>query len=185
MSDISAVNTNVLGPRAARAFDKLETQAQRQVAEAMPTYAIQGVGDVKAMVGTQTMRLQVADFRIIFDEDADKLVVLALGHRRDIYRRGPLMSVQILKTESGAELVAPSRRDYDALLARLGDEEAEDRMTLVLAAEARAEAPLPESVSPAVLRGEGLLRALRVWRGMTQVQLADAAGIGPPGSQGR
>ena len=63
----------------------------------------------------------------------------------------------------------------DALLARLGDE---DRMTLILAAQARADASLPEPVSAAVLRGEGLLRALRTWRGLTQVQLAEAAEIG-------
>ena len=88
------------------------------------------------------------------------------------------MTVQTLKTESGEELVVLSRRDYDALLARLGEEEAEDRMTLILAAEARAEAPLPETVSTAILNGDSLLKALRVWRGMTQVQLADAAGIG-------
>jgi len=85
--------------------------------------------------------------------------------------------VQTLKTESGEELVVLSRRDYDALLARLGEEEAEDRMTLILAAEARAEAPLPETVSTAILNGDGLLKALRAWRGMTQVQI-DAAGIG-------
>jgi DNA-binding XRE family transcriptional regulator len=88
------------------------------------------------------------------------------------------MTVQFLKTDSGEELVVLSRRDYDALRARLGDEEAEDRMTLVVAAEARADAPLPEAVSAAVLRGEGLIRALRVWRGLTQVQVAESADIG-------
>ena len=88
------------------------------------------------------------------------------------------MTVQIIKTDSGEELVVLSRRDYDALLARLGDEEAEDRMTVSIAAEQRAEASLPEPVSAAVLRGEGLLRSLRGWRGLTQVQLAEAAEIG-------
>ncbi len=88
------------------------------------------------------------------------------------------MTVQTLTTESGEELVVLSRRDYDALLSRLGEEDAEDRMTLIRAAEARAEAPLPESVSTAILDGDSILKALRVWRGMTQVQLADAAGIG-------
>jgi hypothetical protein len=88
------------------------------------------------------------------------------------------MTVQTLITEAGEELVVLSRRDYDALLARSGDEEAEDRMTLILAAEARAEAPLPESVSTAILKGDSVLRALRNWRGLTQVQLAEAAGIG-------
>ena len=88
------------------------------------------------------------------------------------------MTVQTLTTESGDELVVLSRRDYDALLARCGDEDAEDRMTLILAAEARAEAPLPEAVSAAILKGDCVLKALRNWRGLTQVQLAEAAGIG-------
>ena len=35
------------------------------------------------------------------------------------------MTVQTLTTESGDELVVLSRRDYDALLARRGDEDAE------------------------------------------------------------
>jgi DNA-binding XRE family transcriptional regulator len=88
------------------------------------------------------------------------------------------MTVQTLITESGEEFVVLSRRDYDALLARSGDEEAEDRMTLILAAEARAEAPLPELVSTAILKGDSVLKALRNWRGLTQVQLAEAAGLG-------
>jgi DNA-binding XRE family transcriptional regulator len=87
------------------------------------------------------------------------------------------MGVQIIKTEAGEELVVLPRRDYDAMLARLGDEEAEDRMTLVLAAEARAEAALPEEVSRAVLEGDSLLKALRKWRGLTQRQVAALAAI--------
>lgn len=87
------------------------------------------------------------------------------------------MSVQILTTEAGEELVVLSRRDYDALLARLGDVEAEDRMTLIVAAEARGQTTLPESVSKAILGGDTPLKALRRWRGMTQAQLAAAADI--------
>jgi hypothetical protein len=48
------------------------------------------------------------------------------------------MQPQIIKTESGEELVVLPRRDYDALLARSGDEEAEDRMTERLVVEGRA-----------------------------------------------
>lgn len=47
------------------------------------------------------------------------------------------MTPQFITTDSGEELVLLSRRDYDAMLARLGDEEAEDRMTERLVAEAR------------------------------------------------
>lgn len=38
------------------------------------------------------------------------------------------MTVQIIRSESGDELVVLSRREYDALLARAGDEDAEDRL---------------------------------------------------------
>lgn len=87
------------------------------------------------------------------------------------------MTVQTLVTASGEQLVVLSRRDYDALLARSGDEEAEDRMTLIIAAEARAESTLPPDVSSAVLAGDSLIKALRRWRGKTQAELASAAGI--------
>jgi DNA-binding XRE family transcriptional regulator len=88
------------------------------------------------------------------------------------------MTVQTIKTASGEELVVLSRREYDALMAQLGDEDAEDRMTLLIAAETRGGEPLPKPVSQAVLSGEGLLKSLRQWRGMTQAELSKAAGMG-------
>lgn len=87
------------------------------------------------------------------------------------------MPIKTIESESGEELVVLSRREYDALLARAGDEDAEDRMTLLLAAEARGEAPLPEAVSTAILAGDSPLKAIRRWRGLTQVELATAAGL--------
>ena len=42
------------------------------------------------------------------------------------------MEPQVLKTAAGEELVVLPRRDYDVLLARLGDEEAEDRLLLAM-----------------------------------------------------
>jgi mRNA interferase RelE/StbE len=83
---MSPVKTIVLGPGAAKAFDKLDGVAQRQVADALHQYAIRGFGDVKAMVGTNTARLRIGDYRVIFDEEPERVIVLALGHRKDIYR---------------------------------------------------------------------------------------------------
>jgi DNA-binding XRE family transcriptional regulator len=88
------------------------------------------------------------------------------------------MTIQTIKTASGEELVVLTRREFDALMAQLGDEEAEDRMTLLIAAESRGEAPLPVTVSQAVLGGDSLLKALRHWRGLTQAELSKAAGLG-------
>ncbi len=47
------------------------------------------------------------------------------------------MKPHFITTDSGEELVVLSRREYDSLLARLGDEEAEDRMTILIAEEVR------------------------------------------------
>ncbi|MGB8819061.1 MAG: helix-turn-helix transcriptional regulator [Rhizobiaceae bacterium] len=87
------------------------------------------------------------------------------------------MGIQRLITETGDELIVMSKRDYDALLARAGDEDAEDRMTLILAAEERAGEPLPEPVSQLLLNGDSLLRSLRTWRGVSQADLAKRAAI--------
>lgn len=81
------------------------------------------------------------------------------------------------------EIVVLSRRDYDALMARSGDEAAEDRMTSTIIAESDAaiaagtDAPLPESVWAAIEAGEAPVRAIRKHRGLTQAGLAAAAGV--------
>ena len=76
----------MLSPGAAKAFDKLNPPVQRQLADALHAYAISGLGDVKAMAGSLTARLRSGDFRVIFDENRETIVVLALGDRKEIYR---------------------------------------------------------------------------------------------------
>ena len=80
------MKTIVLSPGAAKAFDKLTPLAQRQLSQALDAYAMHGTGDVKAMDGAPTVRLRSGDYRVIFDEDATRIVALALGDRRQIYR---------------------------------------------------------------------------------------------------
>ena len=80
------VKTIVLTHSAAKAFDKLPTDARDQIADALHLYAASGRGDAKSMAGTPTVRLRSGNFRVIFDESAAEIVVLALGHRREIYR---------------------------------------------------------------------------------------------------
>ena len=94
------------------------------------------------------------------------------------------MAPQVIRTEGDSELVVLTRRDYDALLARLGDEEAEDRMAARLVGDARAaladgrETVLPDWLAKAIIAGDSPIRAARLHAGMTQVDLAQAAGIG-------
>lgn len=86
---------------------------------------------------------------------------------------------QIIKTESGEELVVLPRRDYDALRARIGDETAEDRMTeyLVQTAIAGGGASLPLEVWDEVEAAPSPIGPLRKHRGLTQEALAAKAQI--------
>jgi DNA-binding XRE family transcriptional regulator len=93
------------------------------------------------------------------------------------------MGVQIIRTESGEELVVLPRREYVALLARAGDEAAEDEMTAILVDEAKAaiargeDVALPEAVWQAIEAGESPVKVLRKYRALTQAELAAAAGV--------
>ncbi|RZJ42340.1 MAG: XRE family transcriptional regulator [Brevundimonas sp.] len=94
---------------------------------------------------------------------------------------------QIITTPSGDELVVLPRADYDALIAAR-DDEAENAADVAAfdaamaelgaARDAGVDPILPPDVSAAILRGASRLTAWRKHRGLTQVQLAAAAGIG-------
>ena len=86
---------------------------------------------------------------------------------------------QIIRTEAGEELVVLSRRDYDAMRARLGDEDAEDRMTARIIKEAKASGGVaaPLSVWDEIEAASSPIGPLRKWRKLTQEELAAKAGI--------
>jgi DNA-binding XRE family transcriptional regulator len=84
---------------------------------------------------------------------------------------------QIIRTESGEELVVLPRRDYDAILARLGDDAAEDRMTVRLLAETRESTALPAELWDEIETATSPIGPLRKWRNMTQAALAEATGL--------
>lgn len=89
---------------------------------------------------------------------------------------------QIIRTPGGEELVLLPRADYEALLAR-ADQAAEDADDIAIYDARKAELAaggdvLPPEVSAAMLRGDSRLKAIRNWRGETQVQLSFVTGIG-------
>lgn len=91
--------------------------------------------------------------------------------------------LQIIRSPAGEEMVVIPRAEYEALLAaaEAADEEAEDQaMYDARKAELAAgrDGVLPEAVSRLLLKSNSRLKAVRLWRGMTQTGLAKAAGIG-------
>ncbi|HEX8168477.1 MAG TPA: helix-turn-helix transcriptional regulator [Beijerinckiaceae bacterium] len=94
------------------------------------------------------------------------------------------MKPQFITTDLGEKLVVLTHREYLALRARAGDEEAEDAMTEIIAAErqrdldAGRDVVLPGWFCDAAAKGDGsVLRGLRKHRGLSQAQVAEAAGI--------
>jgi mRNA interferase RelE/StbE len=71
---------------ARRDLRKLPTSLVNQIKAKLYRYAETGVGDTKALVGEPGVRLRVGDYRVIFVEAANEIVVQAIRHRREVYR---------------------------------------------------------------------------------------------------
>jgi hypothetical protein len=88
---------------------------------------------------------------------------------------------QIIRTPEGEELVVLPRADYEALIER-ADRESEDADDVAIYDARKSELAaggvvLPPEVSAAVLRGDSRLKAVRNWRGETQLRLTFKTGI--------
>lgn len=72
--------------QAAKAPRTLPQRIQDRLVAALKAYAETGKGDVKKRKGGEGTRLRTGSYRAIFIETADVIDVIAIGHRRDIYR---------------------------------------------------------------------------------------------------
>ncbi|WP_194947950.1 type II toxin-antitoxin system RelE family toxin [Actinomyces trachealis] len=81
----------VLSPVAVRQLRKLDGRAQRRVQAAVELLAQEPrpVGAKKLVGGNDEWRGRTGDYRIVYEIDDGVLVVLvlAVGHRREVYRR--------------------------------------------------------------------------------------------------
>jgi len=174
------VKTIILTLSAAKDIDALPRDAREQVEAGLHRYAMTGQGGVKALQGRDGYRLRIGSYRVIFDEDATTILAIYIGRRA---RGAKIMSApQIIRTPSGEELVVLPRAEYEALLER-ADHEAEDADDVAIYDARKAELAaggvvLPPEVSAAILRGESRLKAIRNWRGETQLHLNFKTGIG-------
>ena len=70
---------------ATRQWLKLPRQSRDRIGKKRDAFAATGHGDVKKLKGQQGSRLRVGDWRVIFYEEGETIVVVAVGHRREIY----------------------------------------------------------------------------------------------------
>jgi mRNA interferase RelE/StbE len=75
----------VFTPASTRQWVKLAAQVRQRIDVRLTEYAATGRGDVKRLKGRLGSRLRVGDWRVIFYEEDGSIVIVAVGHRRDIY----------------------------------------------------------------------------------------------------
>ena len=89
---MSGGRTVVFAPEAAREFDALDPVVRGRVERALDELATNPIavrGQIKRLRGDPALRLRVGDWRIIFEPRRDEIVVLAIAHRREVYRSEP------------------------------------------------------------------------------------------------
>jgi mRNA interferase RelE/StbE len=72
-------------PAATRQWLRLSSDLRRRIDGRLTEFAASGKGDVKRLKGRPGCRLRVGNWRVIFDEMPDTIIVIAVGHRREIY----------------------------------------------------------------------------------------------------
>jgi mRNA interferase RelE/StbE len=70
---------------AARQWSRLSENVRGRLNARLRTFAQTGHGDVKRLKGRPEARLRVGDWRIIFYVEGSTIVVVAVGHRSEIY----------------------------------------------------------------------------------------------------
>lgn len=90
------------------------------------------------------------------------------------------MSPQIIKSPAGEEMVVIPKAEYDALVqaaAAHADDAADAAIYLARKAALDKNSVLPAEISASILRGEKVRAAIRKWRKVTQIELAESIGI--------
>jgi len=75
----------VFAATATRQWLKLSPQIKGRIGKKLEAFAATGHGDVKKLKGRPGARLRMGDWRVIYYEEAETIVVVAVGHRREIY----------------------------------------------------------------------------------------------------
>ena len=72
-------------PTATRQLLKLSPQVRERIIKKLDAFAATGHGDVRKLKGQAGARLRVGDWRVIFYQEGQTIIVAAVGHRREIH----------------------------------------------------------------------------------------------------
>jgi len=74
--------------RVVKDISKLEPDVKERIRDALMRCSKDPLGYARRMVDPSlgSYRFRVGDYRVIFDLEGDEIIVLCVGHRREIYR---------------------------------------------------------------------------------------------------
>jgi mRNA interferase RelE/StbE len=75
--------------RAAKDISKLEPEIKEKIGDALKRYSKDPLNYARKM-GDPSLgnyRFRIGDYRVILDIEGDEIIVLRVGHRKEIYRR--------------------------------------------------------------------------------------------------
>jgi mRNA interferase RelE/StbE len=75
----------VFTPASTRQWVKLSAQTRQRIDFRLTEFAASGKGDIKRLKGRRGSRLRIGDWRVVFYEESNAIIVVAVGHRREVY----------------------------------------------------------------------------------------------------
>jgi mRNA interferase RelE/StbE len=74
--------------RAIKDIQKLEHLVKSRIGKALLRFEADPLSHATALSNTDlgTYRFRIGDYRVVFDLEGDEIVILRVGHRRDIYK---------------------------------------------------------------------------------------------------
>jgi len=75
--------------RAVKDIKRLDPSVRQRIGKTLLRYEEDPLGYAEKLVDSKlgTYRFRIGEYRVIFDIEGDDIVVLRVGHRREIYRR--------------------------------------------------------------------------------------------------
>jgi mRNA interferase RelE/StbE len=79
----------VFTKRAMRDISKLEPEIKEKLGDALRRYGKDPLNYARKMIDPSlgSYRFRIGYYRVIFDIEGDEIIVLRVGHRKEIYRR--------------------------------------------------------------------------------------------------
>ena len=75
--------------RALKDIQSLEAKVKNRIAKTLLKYSENPLDHAQKLLDEKlgSYRFRIGDYRVIFDIEDDQIVILRVGHRKDIYRR--------------------------------------------------------------------------------------------------